>query len=128
MIKFYRCNHCGNIIIKLHDSKVPVMCCGEAMTELTYNCTDAAVEKHVPALESNQQMVTVTVGSTLHPMTEEHYIEWIVLETKKGNQIQYFNPSDEPKAVFALTEDDEVINVYAYCNLHGLWVNKVKEK
>lgn len=128
MIKFYRCKHCGNIIIKLHDSKVPVVCCGEVMEELICNSVDAASEKHVPVLESNKQMVTVTVGSVLHPMTEEHYIEWIVLETKNGNQIQYFNPSDEPKAVFALTEDDEIINAYAYCNLHGLWVNKGKEK
>ncbi len=128
MLKFYRCNHCGNIIIKLHDSKVPVMCCGEAMTELTINSTDAAVEKHVPVVEHNNQMVMVTVGETLHPMTEEHYIEWIVLETKKGTQIQYLTCNFEPKATFVLTEDDELINVYAYCNLHGLWVKKVNEK
>ena len=128
MLKFYRCNHCGNIIIKLHDSKVPVMCCGEAMTELTINSTDAAVEKHVPVVEHNNQMVMVTVGETLHPMTEEHYIEWIVLETKKGTQIQYLTCYFEPKATFVLTEDDELINVYAYCNLHGLWVKKVNEK
>lgn len=126
MIKFYRCNHCGNIIIKLHDSKVPVVCCGEPMQELTVNSTDAAVEKHVPVIEKDGQMVTVTVGETLHPMTEEHYIEWIVLETKKGTQIQYLSPSEEPKATFALTEDDELIHVYAYCNLHGLWGKEMK--
>lgn len=121
MIKFYRCNHCGNIIIKLHDSKVPVVCCGEGMQELTVNCTDAAVEKHVPILETDGQVVTVLVGETLHPMTEEHSIEWIVLETKKGTQIRYLNSLEEPKVTFALTKEDTVICAYAYCNLHGLW-------
>lgn len=83
--------------------------------------TDAAVEKHVPVFEINNGIVNVTVGSVEHTMAEEHYIEWIAILTKKGCQRAVLNPEDAPKASFALTEGDEVLAVYAYCNLHSLW-------
>lgn len=123
MIKFYRCKHCGNIIIKLHDSKVPVVCCGEVMEDLICNSVDAASEKHVPVLEINQQIVTVTVGSTLHPMTEEHYIEWIVVETEKQTYIKKLQPNQKPEATFMTQEP--VVCAYAYCNLHSLWKKEI---
>ena len=91
MVKFYRCNHCGNIVMMVHDSKVPMMCCGEKMTELVAGSTDAAVEKHAPVVDIKSNSVEVSVGSVMHPMEEEHYIMWIYLETNRGGQIKYLN-------------------------------------
>lgn len=120
-IKFYRCNHCGNIITKLEDSGVPVKCCGEAMELLVPGTSDGAHEKHVPVYTVENGIVHVTVGSVEHPMLEKHYIQWIALQTKQGVQIKYLAPNEAPKADFALTAGDEVEAVYEYCNLHGLW-------
>ena len=120
-LKFFRCNHCGNIIVKIKDSSVPVVCCGENMQELVPGTTDAAVEKHLPVYETNGSTVSVTVGSVLHPMLPEHSINWICLQTNKGFQLKYLNPGEEPKAVFALADGEKVEAVYEYCNLHGLW-------
>lgn len=119
--KFYICEHCGNIIAMVKPSGVPVMCCGQKMKELIPGTTDAAVEKHVPVYEVKDNIVTVTVGSVTHPMLPEHFIEWISIQTKFGNQRKVLKPSEEPKACFALCEGDEVEAVYAYCNLHSLW-------
>ncbi len=102
-------------------SGVPVMCCGQKMTELIPGTTDAAVEKHVPVYEVKDNKVYVTVGSAEHPMIEQHYIEWVSLQTKFGNQRKALKPGEEPKVCFAICENDEVEAVYAYCNLHGLW-------
>lgn len=123
-LEFYRCLHCGQIIEKIKDRKVPVVCCGEKMHLLEAGSVDAAVEKHVPCVEIKGNLVYVTVGSVIHPMTEPHFIEWIVLHTKKGVQRVNLTPSDEPKAIFALVDNDEVVAAYAYCNLHGLWKSK----
>lgn len=120
-MKFYRCAHCGKIVALVKDSGVPIMCCGEKMQEIVPGSTDAAQEKHVPAYEVKDGKVTVTVGSVIHPMTEEHYIEWISLKTKGGNQRKALKPGEEPKACFYIAPDDEVEAVYAYCNLHSLW-------
>ncbi len=119
--KFYICEHCGNIIVKVKDAGVPVMCCGQEMTELVPGTTDAAFEKHVPVCQVENNLVTVTVGSVEHPMMPEHFIEWILLQTKQGNQRKLLKPGDKPTACFALCEGDEVISAYAYCNLHSLW-------
>ena len=96
-MKFYRCEHCGNVITHFVDSGVPVVCCGEPMKELTPNTTDAAVEKHVPVVKVEDNKVTVSVGSVEHPMTEAHYITLIVLETKNGTQFKQLTPSDKPE-------------------------------
>ncbi len=120
-MKFYRCAHCGKIIAVVKETGVPVMCCGEKMQEIIPGSTDAATEKHVPVYEVNGGVVTVTVGSVAHPMAEEHYIEWILLQTKAGNQRKVLNPGSEPKACFYIGEGDEIEAVYAYCNLHSLW-------
>ena len=119
--KFYVCEHCGNIITKVHDSKVPVMCCGQKMTEMIPGTTDAAVEKHVPVYEVEGNVVKVQVGSVEHPMVAEHYIQWIVLQTNQGAQIKYLEPETPPVAIFALAEGEVVEAVLEYCNLHGLW-------
>ena len=119
--KFYVCEHCGNIITKVQDSKVPVMCCGQKMTEMIPGTTDAAVEKHVPVYEVEGNVVKVKVGSVEHPMVAEHYIQWIVLQTNQGVQIKYLEPENPPVASFVLAEGEEVEAVLEYCNLHGLW-------
>ena len=120
-MKFYRCAHCGQIIAIVKKTGVPVICCGEPMKEIIPSSTDASVEKHVPVVEVEGDTVKVTVGSTEHPMIPEHYIEWISLQTKAGNQRKALQPGDKPKVCFKICEGDEIEAVYAYCNLHSLW-------
>ncbi len=120
-MKFYKCEKCGKIVGIVTDSPCPTMCCGEAMVEIVPGSTDAAQEKHVPVYTVDGGKVCVQVGDVAHPMLPEHYIEWIALQTKEGNQRKSLKPGDEPKACFAITEGDEVEAVYAYCNLHSLW-------
>ena len=120
-LRFYRCQHCGNIVIKVVDSRVPVMCCGEIMKELVANTTDAAQEKHVPVVDINNGVVDVKIGSVPHPMIAEHYINFIALETETGYQIKMLQPNESPEAKFYIG-DEKVVAVYEYCNLHGLWV------
>ena len=120
-LKFYRCAHCGQIIAKVKDKGIPVICCGEKMQEIIPGTTDAAQEKHVPVYSVENNIVTVKVGEVEHPMIEEHYIEWIAIQTKLGNQRKMLKPTDEPCAQFALLENDEIEAVFAYCNLHSLW-------
>ena len=120
-LKFYRCAHCGNIIAFVKESGVPVVCCGEKMGQIIPGTTDAAVEKHVPVYTVEGNLVKVKVGSVAHPMLEEHSIEWIALQTNKGNQRKVLKPGEAPEACFCLCEGEEVQAVYEYCNLHGLW-------
>ncbi|MBQ6148769.1 MAG: desulfoferrodoxin [Oscillospiraceae bacterium] len=120
-MKFYRCSHCGNIIAYVENSGVPVFCCGQKMEEILPNTTDAANEKHVPVVNVEGNKVTVNVGTAPHPMTDAHYIGWVVLCTNLGNQRKLLSPDSEPKAEFLLLENESVEACYAYCNLHGLW-------
>ncbi|MCD8110805.1 MAG: desulfoferrodoxin [Clostridiales bacterium] len=120
-LKFYICEHCGNIIMKVKDKGVPVMCCGQKMKAIIPGTTDAAAEKHVPDYKVERNLVKVNVGSVDHPMLPEHYIEWIALKTKQGVQIKELQPGEKPAAAFTLSEGDAVEAVYAYCNLHSLW-------
>ncbi|MBR6408552.1 MAG: desulfoferrodoxin [Clostridia bacterium] len=120
-MKFFICGHCGNIVAAVKESGVPVMCCGQKMTEIIPGTADAASEKHVPVYEVRDNTVYVTVGEVEHPMLPEHYIEWIAIETVSGNQRKELRPGEPPKACFALCDGDEVKAVWAYCNLHSLW-------
>lgn len=95
------------------------------MVELIADSSDGAVEKHVPVIEIDGEIVTVKVGEAPHPMLEEHYIQWICLHTEKGLQFVNLKPGDAPEAVFALAPDDAVIEAFDYCNIHGLWVSKL---
>lgn len=121
MKKYLICERCGNIVEMVKDVGVPVMCCGQKMKELIPGTTDAAQEKHVPTYKVEGNTVQVTVGSVEHPMLDNHYIEWVTLETKQGVQRKELKPGEKPQASFALAEGDEVVAVYAYCNLHSLW-------
>ena len=120
-MKFYKCEICGNIIEFRNESGVTVMCCGQDMEEIIPGTSDGSAEKHVPVIAIDGPTATVTVGSVLHPSLDTHYIEWIALETKKGAQRVDLAPGDVPTAEFLLTEGDEVIAAYEYCNLHSLW-------
>lgn len=119
--KFYICEHCGNIIAMVKPSGVPIVCCGKIMKELIPGTTDASVEKHVPVYTVEGSRVAVVVGDVLHPMADEHFIEWVSLQTKQGNQRKQLLPGDAPQVTFLIESEDEVEAVYAYCNLHGLW-------
>ena len=119
--KYFICQHCGNIVAMIRDRGVPIYCCGEVMQEIRPGTTDAAHEKHVPVYQVHGNQVTVTVGEVAHPMTAEHYIEWICLQTKFASQHRKLEPNTPPTACFALCDGDAVERVYAFCNLHGLW-------
>lgn len=120
-MKLVICEKCKKIVEVLKDSACPTKCCGEAMTELVPNTTDAALEKHVPFVEIDGQKITVTVGETKHPMLDEHYIQWIFLETSLGVYRKPLTPGTDPKAVFCLSDGEKAIAAYEYCNLHGFW-------
>ena len=120
-MKFYKCSVCGQIIAIVNDTGVPVVCCGKKMEELIPCSVDASLEKHVPVVQKEGGIIRVRVGSADHPMTDAHYIQWIAVQTKNGNQRKLLQPGDAPEAVFCVCENDEVEAVYAYCNLHGLW-------
>ena len=117
--KFFKCNHCGNVIVKVVDAGVPVMCCGEKMVELVPNTVDASGEKHLPVVTALENYsIKVEVGSVHHPMLPEHHISFVYVETENGG-IQV-NLKDKPEAVVYLGEE-KAVAVYEYCNLHGLW-------
>jgi superoxide reductase len=118
--KFYICEHCKNIVGKIHDSGVPLVCCGQKMTKLEPGTVEASVEKHLPVVTVEGDVVKVSVGSVLHPMSEEHNISWVYLLTDRGGQRKCLKPDAEPVVEFAI-KDEKPIAVYAYCNLHGLW-------
>ena len=119
--KFYICRHCGNIIALIRDKGVPVYCCGEKMQALEPGPTEASGEKHTPQYEVAGNTVRVTVGAVEHPMTEQHYIEWVCMETDCGIQYAHLEPEDAPKATFPLRDGEHVRAVYAFCNQHDLW-------
>ena len=152
---FYRCEKCGNMVTVVNNGGGTLTCCGQAMTKLEANSTNAAPEKHVPVISKENGKIQVTVGSVLHPMTAEHFIEWIALVTDEKVDIVYLKPGMEPKAEFLYNAeqeeeiytgvDDEIVpncegqpcnfvyedavakktTAYAYCNLHGLWKSEL---
>lgn len=117
--KFYKCNICGNVIEKVVDSKVPVVCCGQKMEELIPNTVEASGEKHIPVVTFlDDNTIKVEVGSVHHPMLPEHHISFVYVETDNGGI--RVDLKDEPVAVISLG-NAKPIAVYEYCNLHGLW-------
>lgn len=125
MAKFYICRHCGNLVGVIHDAGVPIICCGEKMEELVPNLVEASGEKHLPVVRVEGNTVHVNVGSVAHPMAPEHSIEWVYVQTERGGQRKNLAPGDAPTVTFCLG-DDKATAVYAYCNLHGLWMTEVK--
>ena len=120
-VKFYICERCGNIVEMVHDSGVNPVCCGAKMTELVPEMVEASREKHIPVVQIDGGTVRVNVGSVEHPMSEEHSILWVYLETDRGGQRRALDVGTPPITEFALN-GEKPLAVYAYCNLHGLWV------
>lgn len=120
-MKYFVCENCGNIVEFVNESGVPVMCCGRKMTELVPGTSDGAQEKHVPVVTISGDKVPVEIGAVEHPMVEEHYIQWIAIETTRGSQRVKLSPADKPRAEFCLAAGEEFVAAYEYCNIHGLW-------
>lgn len=118
-VEFYRCNKCGNIVEVVKNGGGTLSCCGQNMEKLVANTTDAAQEKHVPYVTRKDGKIYVQVGSVEHPMTEEHSIQWIALVSDAGVERVDLSPNEKPVAVFE--DRAENVEVYEYCNLHGLW-------
>lgn len=117
-VKFYLCEVCGNLVGLIKDGGGQLVCCNQPMTKLEANTTDEGQEKHVPVAERKDGKIVVEVGSVAHPMTDKHLIEWIAVLSDEGTERISLSPDGEPKAVFC---DKPNAEVYAYCNLHGLW-------
>ena len=123
--KFYICEKCGNVVEMIHASGVNPHCCGQKMSVIEAGVVEASREKHIPAVSVNGSTVSVNVGSVEHPMAAEHSILWVELITDKGVQRKDLEVGKPPIAVFELS-DEKPLEVYAYCNLHGLWKSEVK--
>ena len=120
-MRFYECRDCGNIITYQREARLSVHCCGQAMTELEPNTQDGSMEKHKPVLDYKGKNVMVRVGELMHPMENDHHIQWVILETSRGYYKRHLQPGGDPVARFTLQEDEEVRSAYEYCNIHGLW-------
>ena len=117
--QIFKCNVCGNIVETVHAGKGQLVCCGQPMELKIANDQDASLEKHVPVVEVTDNGIKVSVGSTLHPMEDKHYIEWVEVNADGRIYRKFLNPGDEPTAEFCLAADN--VEVRAYCNIHGLW-------
>lgn len=115
----YKCMACGNIVVVVHGGDGELVCCGEPMKNMVENTVDAAKEKHVPVIEKIDGGYKVKIGSVAHPMTPEHYIEWIELIADGKSYRQFLAPGQAPEAVFCVKADK--VTAREYCNLHGLW-------
>jgi len=118
--EIYRCRICGHIISILHTGMGTLVCCGEEMTLVAENSTDAAQEKHVPQIKKTENGYKVKIGEVPHPMEEAHFIEWIELIVDGKSYRQFLKPGDAPEAEFCIT--GESVTAREYCNLHGLWI------
>jgi superoxide reductase len=116
-MKVYQCENCKKTMITKDEVKL------EGWVELIPCSTDAAQEKHVPVVTKKCKQVKVDVGSVVHPMSEEHFIEWVAIETAQGYQVKYLKAGDLPVCSFSLADGDTFVKAYAYCNLHGLWAD-----
>lgn len=126
-MKFYKCDVCGQIITKVKDTKMPLICCSHEMKEIPPKETKEGLdEKHIPVFKIKKNKAVVYIGQIMHPSTEDHHIEWIALKTNKGNQRKNLKPGDYPEACFYISDNEVIEAIYAYCNLHSLWVLKVE--
>ncbi|MCL1815969.1 MAG: desulfoferrodoxin [Clostridiales bacterium] len=123
--KFFFCKHCGNMIGLINDKGVPLVCCGEQMSELVPNTMEASIEKHLPVVTVSGNGLSIQIGSVAHPMENEHHIAFVYVETERGGQRKCLKVGEEPRLSFSFA-DDKPIAAYAYCNLHGLWKTDIK--
>ena len=119
--QIFKCNVCGHIIEVLHPGVGELVCCNQPMALAIEKTQDEGQEKHQPIIEKTETGVKIKVGSTPHPMTAEHYIEWIEIFVDGHSYKKFLSPGEVPEAEFCLTA--EKIEARAYCNVHGLWQN-----
>ena len=119
-MEIYRCEVCGNIVEVTHGSGGTLTCCKQPMTLQEEKTADFSVEKHVPIIEATDRGVRVKVGSTDHPMVEDHYIQWIEIINGDYIQRKYLKPGDKPEAEFFVKYNDRLV-AREYCNMHGNW-------
>lgn len=117
--EIYKCEICGNIVEVLHAADGQLVCCSKDMKLQVENTTDASLEKHVPVIEKTENGFKISIGATAHPMTEEHYIEWIEILADDKVYRKNLHPGDDPVAEFCIKADQVIAR--AYCNLHNLW-------
>lgn len=120
----YKCEVCGNIVEMVHASTGVLVCCSQSMKLQIENSVDAALEKHVPVFEVEDDKIIVEVGKVAHPMSVEHYIEWIEIVTENKIYKKYLKAGDKPRAEFIVPTNEQVLKIRTYCNLHGLWTTK----
>lgn len=118
-MEFYTCLNCNNIVTQIGAGADVLQCCDEKMKKLEVGIVEASLEKHIPIVDIDGDRITVKVAKEMHPMEEKHFIGWVCVQTDKGFMIEYLKPSTEPQVIFYTK--NQVLNVYAYCNLHGLW-------
>lgn len=117
----YVCNICGNVVTMLRAGGGELVCCGEPMQLMEEKNADSATEKHVPVIDKTDTGYSVVVGSTLHPMEEKHFIEWIELIADGVSYRKFLKPGDEPKAEFCIEGKVQQVSAREFCNIHGLW-------
>lgn len=122
-VKFYQCKHCKNIFESIQSSGIPVFCCGEEMEEIIANTVEASKEKHIPVVERNGDEIKIKVGAQAHPMLPEHYIQWIAVVNDNISYRKMLSPGEQPIATFKI--EAGMYDVYAYCNIHGLWKTNI---
>lgn len=122
MTNFYKNQNCKGVLLEMGAPETACNC--PELELLQAGSVDASAEKHVPVASVEGNMVKIQVGSEPHPMIPEHHIEWIYVKTSFGGIFCDLNVGDPPEALMHLVPD-EVLEVYEYCNLHGLW--KAKE-
>lgn len=137
MSKFYICKICGNLVEKVEDGGLAPMCCGKKMTILNSEEATGSSDRHLPIITTHEltcppssavkfTIVNVKVSSDLHPSLNNHYIKWIQLETNHGAYRHYFKYEEIPNTNFIISKDEIIRAAYAYCNIHGLWMNTKK--
>lgn len=120
-MRLFKCNICGNIVELIDEGGGTLVCCGKPMEEKLIKTSEEGNEKHLPIVEIYENEIKVKVGSIEHPMTEEHYIEWIMIKYNDRKELIKLTPDDKPYATFKIQEDFNTMEIYEYCNVHGLW-------
>lgn len=123
-MKIYVCKKCGNVVLKLEDKSEALVCCGDKMELVNANVTEAATEKHLPVYELKDGLINIKVGEVEHPMTDEHYISFIIFASEDNYMIKMLKAGDKPELSFPYSS--EYNKIYAYCNLHSLWLTEIK--
>ncbi len=126
-MRFFKCNICGNIVELVVKGKGQLVCCNQPMEELKPKEQDQGLEKHVPIAMLKDNKLTVRVGSIEHPMEEKHFIQFIVIKYNNHVERKNLNYSDKPECTFEINERFDEIEIYEYCNIHGLWKSSFKK-